>query len=284
MSDQPQTPRSHLFTLRVWHEDLGDGRQEWRGKLHHVANDDVTYFRGVGGPAAGPAGDAPPRRHNHQRGPGAGLGGGRRDPRLAQNQRVSNASRDDRQAPRLLFSCHQVCTASETEHIRGDATMKSLKNQIVAPLLVALALTTSACAAPVAPAVSVAPARCRPTGSAQDCGDRPPLHDAVADQGWLRQHGHGERRQGTTPCPVPAPQRRRDDGAVPGRAAGRGGGGDGNCHADRRPLGHRPGHEPVGHPESDARPVHAAVRHRRCGRRAASGQGHDGPADRDASR
>jgi hypothetical protein len=46
MPDQPQTPRSHLFTLRVWHEDLGDGRQEWRGKLHHVANDEVTYFRG----------------------------------------------------------------------------------------------------------------------------------------------------------------------------------------------------------------------------------------------
>ena len=36
--------------------------------------------------------------------------------------------------------------------------MKSLKNQIVAPLLVALALSTSACTAPVAPAVSVAPA------------------------------------------------------------------------------------------------------------------------------
>jgi hypothetical protein len=36
--------------------------------------------------------------------------------------------------------------------------MKSLKNQIVAPLLVALALTTSACAGQVAPAVSVVPA------------------------------------------------------------------------------------------------------------------------------
>ncbi len=36
--------------------------------------------------------------------------------------------------------------------------MKSFKNQIVAPLLVALALTTSACATPVAPAISVVPA------------------------------------------------------------------------------------------------------------------------------
>lgn len=36
--------------------------------------------------------------------------------------------------------------------------MKSLKHQIVAPVLFAFALTTSACVAPVAPAVSVAPA------------------------------------------------------------------------------------------------------------------------------
>ncbi len=46
MSDQSQNPRSHLFTLRVWHEELGEGRQEWRGKLHHVASNEVTHFRG----------------------------------------------------------------------------------------------------------------------------------------------------------------------------------------------------------------------------------------------
>ena len=37
---------AHLFTLRLWHADTGDGRREWRGRLHHVGHDDVTYFRG----------------------------------------------------------------------------------------------------------------------------------------------------------------------------------------------------------------------------------------------
>jgi hypothetical protein len=49
MSEEPQPlaqqPRSHLFTLRLWQEDLGAGRREWRGKVHHVTSDDVTYFR-----------------------------------------------------------------------------------------------------------------------------------------------------------------------------------------------------------------------------------------------
>ena len=37
---------AHLFTLRLWHADTGDGRREWRGRLHHVGHDSVTYFRG----------------------------------------------------------------------------------------------------------------------------------------------------------------------------------------------------------------------------------------------
>ena len=37
---------AHLFTLRLWHADTGDGRREWRGRLHHVGHDNVTYFRG----------------------------------------------------------------------------------------------------------------------------------------------------------------------------------------------------------------------------------------------
>lgn len=40
-----QPPRSQLFTLRVWSEEVGEGRQQWRGKLHHVATDEVAYFR-----------------------------------------------------------------------------------------------------------------------------------------------------------------------------------------------------------------------------------------------
>lgn len=36
----------HLFTLRLWCAELGDGRREWRGRLHHVGRDNVAYFRG----------------------------------------------------------------------------------------------------------------------------------------------------------------------------------------------------------------------------------------------
>ena len=37
--------RSRLFTVRVWVEDLGDGRGEWRGKLQCVATGETRYFR-----------------------------------------------------------------------------------------------------------------------------------------------------------------------------------------------------------------------------------------------
>ncbi|MFL5732143.1 MAG: hypothetical protein ACJ78Q_02985 [Chloroflexia bacterium] len=37
--------RSHLFTLRVWPEDLGDGRVEWRGRIHHAATSETHSFR-----------------------------------------------------------------------------------------------------------------------------------------------------------------------------------------------------------------------------------------------
>jgi hypothetical protein len=36
---------SHLFTLRLWQEDLGDGGAEWRGQLQHVLTGDVGHFR-----------------------------------------------------------------------------------------------------------------------------------------------------------------------------------------------------------------------------------------------
>jgi hypothetical protein len=49
--DAPQPPAdsrepAHLFTLRLWHAELADGRREWRGRLHHVGHENVTYFRG----------------------------------------------------------------------------------------------------------------------------------------------------------------------------------------------------------------------------------------------
>ena len=36
---------SHLFTVRLWAEDLGDGEIEWRGKLQHVTSGEARYFR-----------------------------------------------------------------------------------------------------------------------------------------------------------------------------------------------------------------------------------------------
>jgi hypothetical protein len=37
--------RSHLFTVRVWPEEI-EGRQlEWRGKIQYAANGETLYFR-----------------------------------------------------------------------------------------------------------------------------------------------------------------------------------------------------------------------------------------------
>jgi hypothetical protein len=40
-----QHERSHLFVLRLWQEDLGEGQVEWRGKVRHVLSGEVHYFR-----------------------------------------------------------------------------------------------------------------------------------------------------------------------------------------------------------------------------------------------
>lgn len=36
---------SHLFTVRLWFEDLGDGRHEWRGEVKDVASGHQHFFR-----------------------------------------------------------------------------------------------------------------------------------------------------------------------------------------------------------------------------------------------
>lgn len=41
----PSTPRSHLFTVRVWREDLGEGHSEWRGQVQHLLSGETRYFR-----------------------------------------------------------------------------------------------------------------------------------------------------------------------------------------------------------------------------------------------
>ncbi len=37
--------RTHLFTVRIWREDLGEGQTEWRGEIHSVVSGEVRSFR-----------------------------------------------------------------------------------------------------------------------------------------------------------------------------------------------------------------------------------------------
>ena len=36
---------SHLFTVRVWREELEEGRFEWRGKVQYALSGEMRYFR-----------------------------------------------------------------------------------------------------------------------------------------------------------------------------------------------------------------------------------------------
>ena len=45
MEENESRERSHLFMVRVWSEDLGQGQTEWRGKIQHIGNGEVRYFR-----------------------------------------------------------------------------------------------------------------------------------------------------------------------------------------------------------------------------------------------
>jgi hypothetical protein len=38
-------PRSHLFTVRLWTEPLGEDRFEWRGRVQHVLSGRRLSFR-----------------------------------------------------------------------------------------------------------------------------------------------------------------------------------------------------------------------------------------------
>ena len=40
-----QHQRSHLFTVRIWSEILGDGQTEWRGQVKVVTSGETLYFR-----------------------------------------------------------------------------------------------------------------------------------------------------------------------------------------------------------------------------------------------
>jgi hypothetical protein len=45
MNEDHQYYRSHLFTVRVWQEELGNDQSEWRGKVQHVHTGEALYFR-----------------------------------------------------------------------------------------------------------------------------------------------------------------------------------------------------------------------------------------------
>lgn len=38
---------SRSFTVRVWQEDLGEGRSEWRGSVELLGTGKKHYFRGL---------------------------------------------------------------------------------------------------------------------------------------------------------------------------------------------------------------------------------------------
>lgn len=45
MDNSSHSHRSHLFTVRVWQEEIGADKTEWRGKVQLVTSGEVCYFR-----------------------------------------------------------------------------------------------------------------------------------------------------------------------------------------------------------------------------------------------
>ncbi|MDT8305698.1 MAG: hypothetical protein RRC07_07155 [Anaerolineae bacterium] len=45
MANDLSASASHLFTLRLWVEELGDGRAEWRGQLTYLPSGETHYLR-----------------------------------------------------------------------------------------------------------------------------------------------------------------------------------------------------------------------------------------------
>ena len=45
MTQEQSGRQNHLFTLRLWTEQLEEGESEWRGRVHCVGTDEVRYFR-----------------------------------------------------------------------------------------------------------------------------------------------------------------------------------------------------------------------------------------------
>ena len=43
------TRETRLFTVRMWREEVADGRLEWRGKVQALPEGDAYYFHGYAG-------------------------------------------------------------------------------------------------------------------------------------------------------------------------------------------------------------------------------------------
>lgn len=44
MDRQHEDHQSDLFTVRLWQEEMDEGRREWRGKVQHVRSGEAYYF------------------------------------------------------------------------------------------------------------------------------------------------------------------------------------------------------------------------------------------------
>ncbi len=45
MKEISRSPPTNIFTLRLWHEPLSEGKGEWRGEVKNIATGEVRYFR-----------------------------------------------------------------------------------------------------------------------------------------------------------------------------------------------------------------------------------------------
>jgi hypothetical protein len=59
MPSRAREVHSNLFMVRVWPEEVDEGRVEWRGKVQHVASGETRYFRDWESMLAFLRGDAP---------------------------------------------------------------------------------------------------------------------------------------------------------------------------------------------------------------------------------
>jgi hypothetical protein len=48
MEKPDERPRSYLFTVKLWQEEIGAEQSEWRGKAQLLSSREARYFRGLG--------------------------------------------------------------------------------------------------------------------------------------------------------------------------------------------------------------------------------------------